>query len=230
MVTCIIVDDEQHAIDLLLMHAAKLDLLQVQLATTSAIEAFSYIQRHSVDLIFLDIQMPGLTGLQFMKLLKGKSKVILTTAYAEHALESYEHDVVDYLLKPIVFDRFLKAVQKAINVTHTTTPANKADELPGVKDFIFVKTQARKIIKIVLEEIEYVESLGNYLAIHTSSGKFTLLLSMKELCKKLPAEQFIRIHNSYMVSFNKIIEVNGNQVRLKKQGLPIGERYKKSFF
>ena len=115
MINCIIIDDEQHAIDLLSDHISKIPLLNLQFATTRSIEAFQYIQRTPADLIFLDIQMPELDGIQFLKLLKGRSKVILTTAYSKYALEGYEHDIIDYLLKPIVFERFLKAVQKAID-------------------------------------------------------------------------------------------------------------------
>jgi DNA-binding LytR/AlgR family response regulator len=228
MINCIIVDDEQHAIDLLLRHISKLPLLQVQLATTNAVEAFQYVQQHQADLIFLDVQMPDLTGMQFLKLFKGKSKVILTTAYPEHALEGYEHDVIDYLLKPIVFERFLKAAQKAIDAI-TVSSSGITSNQTNQEDFLFLKTEGRKMVKVLLKDIEYAESLGNYLAIHTSSKKIIILLTMKELAEKLPAHQFIRIHNSYLVALNKITEVNGNQLQLQKQKLPIGESYKKSF-
>src|SRR5688572_3028691 len=120
MIHCIIVDDEQHAIDLLTNHIGKIPLLDLQFATTNSIEAFQYVQQQKPDLIFLDIQMAELDGIQFIKLLKGKSKVILTTAYPKYALDGYEHDVIDYLLKPILFERFLKGVQKAINLLTTS--------------------------------------------------------------------------------------------------------------
>ena len=173
--------------------------------------------------------MPDLTGMQFLKLLKGKSKVILTTAYPEHALEGYEHDVIDYLLKPIVFERFLKAAQKAIEVVTVVGSSSIALDEMNFRDFIFLKTEGRKMIRVLLKDIEYAESLGNYLAIHTHSDKIIILLTMKELAEKLPTQQFIRIHNSYLVALNKITEVNGNQLQLGKQRLPIGESYKKFF-
>lgn len=228
MINCIIVDDEQHAVDLLLCHISKLPLLKVQLATTNAVEAFQYVQQHQPELIFLDIQMPDLTGMQFLKLFKGKSKVILTTAYPEHALEGYEHDVIDYLLKPIVFERFLKAAQKAIDAITVSSSGITTNQI-NQEGFIFLKTEGRKMVKVLLKDIEYAESLGNYLAIHTITKKIIILLTMKELAEKLPAHQFIRIHNSYLVALNKITEVNGNQLQLQKQRLPIGESYKKFF-
>ncbi len=228
MINCVIVDDEQHAIDLLLRHIGKLPLLNVQLATTNAVTAFQYVQQHQPHLIFLDIQMPDLTGMQFLKLLKGKSKVILTTAFPEHALEGYEHDVIDYLLKPIVFERFLKGAQKAIDAI-TIPSSGMALHQSKPDEFIFFKTDGRKMVKILLKDIEYAESLGNYLAIHTVSNKIVILHTMKELVEKLPASQFIRIHNSYLIALDKITEVDGNQLQMRKQKIPIGESYRKFF-
>jgi DNA-binding LytR/AlgR family response regulator len=175
--------------------------------------------------------MPELDGIQFLKLLKGRSKVILTTAYSKYALEGYEHDIVDYLLKPIVFDRFLKAVQKAIGIISThERPAPDPNEIRNENEFIFVKTDGRsKMVKVVLKDIEYIEARGNYVSIHTASSKIITLLTIKELEEKLPAPQFIRIHNSYIIPVKKITEVEGNQVQVGKQKLPIGDVYKKTF-
>ena len=203
-------------------------MLQVQLATTNVIEAFRHVQQHQPGIIFLDLEMPDLTGLQFLKLLKGKSKVIITTAYPGHALEGYEYDVIDYLLKPIVFERFLQAVQKAIDAVNSSFTTTSSNEMEA-NDFVFLKTESKKITRVLLKDIEYAESLGNYLAIHTDNEKITILLTMKELSERLPEHQFIRIHNSYLIALNKIIEVNGNQVQVGKQALPIGDSYKKSF-
>lgn len=140
MTTCIIIDDEQHAIDLLSDHIRKFPSLRLQYATDNSVDAYQYLQQHSADLIFLDIQMPHLDGIQLLKLLKGKSKVILTTAYPEYAMDGYEHDVIDYLLKPIVFDRFLKAVQKAMDVPGIAkiNPAIESTQ-SNAEAFIFVK-------------------------------------------------------------------------------------------
>ena len=230
MISCIIVDDEQHAIDLLSNHISKIPLLDLRFVTTDSLKAFQYINQNKTDLIFLDIHMPELDGIQFLKLLKGRSKVILTTAYSEYALEGYEHDIVDYLLKPIVFERFLKAAQKAIGLLTMDQRSSTADstEVSNENDFIFIKTEGRsKITRVLLKDIEYVEGLGNYLSIHTSSSKLITLLTIKELEEKLPA-QFIRIHNSYIVSINKITELEGNHVQIGKQQLPIGDVYKKT--
>lgn len=231
MINCIIVDDEQHAIDLLSAHISKVPLLNLQFATTRSIEAFQYIQRNSADLIFLDIQMPELGGIQLLKLLKGKSKVILTTAYSKYALEGYEHDIVDYLLKPIVFERFLKAVQKAIDIIIILqTPAADPNEIRNDKEFIFVKTDGRsKMVQVMLKDIEYIEARGNYVSIHTPASKIITLLTIKELEEKLPVPQFIRIHNSFIISVKKISQVEGNLVQVGKQKLPVGDVYKKSF-
>ena len=207
MINCVIIDDEQHAIDLLSAYISKMPLLHLQFSTTSSIEAFQYVQGHRTDLIFLDIHMPELDGMQFLRLLKGKSKVILTTAYSEYALEGYEHDITDYLLKPIVFERFFKAVQKAtdhLTITSKEKPVF-AHETSNENDFIFVKTGGRnKIVRIVLKEIDYVEAMGNYVFIHTGTSKILTLLTIKELEEKLPVQQFTRIHNSYIVPLNKV--------------------------
>lgn len=231
MIRCIVIDDEKHAIDLLADHISKIPLLELQFVTTNPLEAFQYLQQKKTDLIFLDIQMPELDGMQLLKLLGGKAKVILTTAYAEHALEGYEHDIVDYLLKPIIFERFLKSVQKAINIlTPASSQQIKAIVNEVDDDYIFVKTDGRnKMVRVLLKEIEYIEGLGNYVSMYTESGRIITLLTIRELEEKLPPGCFVRIHNSYLVPFNKIIMVEGNQLQIGKQKLPIGDAYKKAF-
>lgn len=232
MISCIIVDDEQHAIDLLRIHVSKVPFLDLRFVTTNPMEAFHYINREKADLVFLDIHMPELDGIQFLKLLKGRSKVILTTAYSEYALEGYVHDIADYLLKPVVFERFLKAIQKVsdpLTVSQNTIADNSSGTLAD-QDFIFVKTDGRsKIVRVLLKDIEYIEGLGNYLSIHSGSSRIVTLLTIKELEEKLPGQHFIRIHNSYIIPFSKIIEVEGNQVQVGKHKLPIGDVYKKAF-
>jgi len=232
MINCVIIDDEQHAIDLLSTYMSKIPLLHLQFSTTNSIDAFQYVQANKTDLIFLDIHMPDLDGIQFLRLLKGRSKVILTTAYSEYALEGYEHDIIDYLLKPIVFERFFKAVQKAtdhLTITSKERPALFHETL-NENDFIFVKTGGRnKIVRIVLKEIDYVEAMGNYVSIHTTSLRIITLLTIKELEEKLPAQQFIRIHHSYIVPLNKVAEMQGNQLQIGKHTLPVGDAYKKTF-
>lgn len=221
---CIIVDDEQHAIDILIAHIAKVPPLEIKLATTNPVEAYTYIQTNDIDLIFLDIQMPELTGLQFLSLLNKKTKVILTTAYREHALDGYEHNVADYLLKPVLFPRFLKAVSRIINTESETAPTLKPE-----KEFIFVKTGTRnKVVKVDFEKILYVESMGNYVNFVLEDSKLTILMTLKEVEKELPKNQFIRIHQSYVVARKNILGREGNQILIHNRNLPIGEKYKKN--
>jgi two-component system, LytTR family, response regulator len=229
MIKCIIADDEPHAIELISSHISKIPSLELVYSSTNPVEVFQFIQKNTVDLIFLDIHMPELDGLQFLKLLGGKSKVILTTAYPEHALEGYEHDVVDYLLKPILFDRFLKAATKAANMIDPVQK-NIPDGItadPQNDDFIFVKTETRgKLLKIQLSEINFIEGLGNYAAIHTDAAKTLCLITFKELEARLPPNNFIRIHKSFIIAVAKINIMEGNQVYIGKQVVPIGESYK----
>ena len=232
MIRCMIVDDEQHAVDLLTSHISKVQLLKLQFATTNPLSAFQFVQQNSIDLVFLDIQMADLNGLQFMRLLDGKSKVILTTAYPEFALDGYEHDVIDYLLKPILFERFLKAVQKAMSKL-TPLPAAKNGIITGpggLADFIFVRSNARnKVVRILLQDIEYVESMGNYVSIYLPASRVITLMTMKELEEKLPFPRFIRVHNSYLVAFYKIAMIDGNELHIGKYIVPVGETYRKAF-
>ena len=230
MISCIIVDDEQHAIDLLTLHISKTETLDLKFSTTNSIKAFEYLQKNKTDLVFLDIHMPELDGMQFLKLLKGKSKAILTTAYADYALEGYELDIVDYLLKPITFERFLKASQKAIDLLSPSNHIPSQSEEGNANDeFIFVKTERGKMLKVLLKDIQYIEGMGNYLSIQTSSAKIITLSTLKELEQKLPLQQFIRIHHSYVIPVNKITAVEGNQVQIEKHTIPIGDVYKHSF-
>lgn len=231
MIKCVIIDDEQHAIDVLKVHISKVPLLKVAFATTNPVKAFQYIQQNEADLIFLDIQMPELNGIQFLELLNGKVKVILTTAYREHALDGFEYGVIDYLLKPVLFDRFLKAIQKAINRNGNKETENLELQRPSQseKEFLFVKTGVRnKIVKVLIKDIQYIESKGNYVTFIMPTDKVLTLLSLKELENELPKRSFIRIHNSYIVALNKISAVEGNQIQVGNRQLPIGNTYKKS--
>lgn len=231
MIKCLVIDDEQHAIDLLKLHIDKMPLLHLQLATTSALEAFHYVQQHRIDLVFLDIHMPELDGMQFLKLLSSKASVIITTAYPEYALEGYEHRVVDYLLKPIRFERFLSAVKKIMDQASPLTLPSPAELAPAPveDDFLFVKTETRgKLIRIQLSQIEYIEGLGNYVSFYTTVSRIVTLSTLKELEKKLPHSQFIRTHHSYLVPIRKITLVDGNELQVNAHRLPIGETYRKA--
>ena len=226
MINCIIVDDEQHAIDILVHYVKQTPHLNLVANFTNPIEALQLLGRQKIDLVFLDIQMPELSGIDFIKAIHGKSKVILTTAYSEFALEGYDLYVVDYLMKPIRLPRFLAAVQKAvqqINATSETQPEAAED------DYIFVKTESKgKLLKINLADIDFIESMKNYVAIHRGTQKTLVYTSMKELEEHLPKKQFLRVHKSFIIPISRITGIEGNLVRLKNvtAEVLIGENYK----
>jgi two-component system, LytTR family, response regulator len=226
MINCLVVDDEQHAIDILLHYIAQTPMLHVVASTTNPIEALQVVATQKVDLVFLDIHMPELSGIDFIKAINGKAKVILTTAYSEFALEGYELDVVDYLLKPIRLPRFLAAVQKAAkSIKEDATAAAPATD----DDYIFVKTESKgKLLKINLADIDYIEGMKNYVAFHCSASKTLVYASMKEIEDRLPARQFMRVHKSFIIRIDRITGIEGNRVLLKNihADILIGESYK----
>ncbi|MEO6820808.1 MAG: LytTR family DNA-binding domain-containing protein [Ginsengibacter sp.] len=223
MMNCIIVDDEQHAIDILKHYIEQSTQLNLAGSTTKPLEALEMVNNQQIDLIFLDIQMPELSGLDLIKALKGKTKIILTTAYSEFALESYELDVIDYLLKPIRFTRFLTAVQKATQ--EVKTPAiQKADD-----DYLFVKTESKgKLLKINLADIDYIEGMKNYVGIYCNGKKTMVYTSMKELEERLKEKHFMRVHKSFIIPIAKLTGIEGNMIRLQNVSaeILIGENYK----
>lgn len=225
MINCIIIDDEQHAIDILEHYVKQTPQLHLVGTTTNPIEALQMVTEKNVELVFLDIQMPELSGIDFIKALHGKVKVVLTTAYSEFALESYELDVVDYLLKPIRLPRFLQAVQKAISSTELKTEEGREDS----NDYIFVKTESKgKLLKINLADIDFIEGMKNYVAIHCGNKKTLVYTSMKELEERLPHKQFMRVHKSFIIPVTKITGIEGNRLFLKSvtAEILIGENYK----
>jgi two-component system, LytTR family, response regulator len=228
--TCVIVDDEPLARQLLTEYVRKIPYLALVEVCANPLTAMEVLRRQPVDLLFLDIQMPEITGLTLLKVLQQKPLVVLTTAYSEYALESYELDVVDYLLKPISFDRFLRAVEKAGRLKAATVPPppapSPAKEAP--QPYIFVK-DGTKLVKIRLADILYVEGLKDYVAIHTRQQKIVTLQRLKNLETQLPADQFIRIHHSYIVGLEGIDSVYKDKVQVGKVFLPISETYRKTF-
>jgi len=227
MITCIIVDDEQHAIDILEHYVKQTPHLQLADTFTNPIEALKLLTTKRIDLIFLDIQMPELSGIDFIKAIQGKSKVILTTAYSEFALEGYDLYVVDYLMKPIRLPRFLAAVQKAISQIN---PGNESSKLDVEEDdYIFVKTESKgKLLKINLADIDFIESMKNYVVIHRGGQKTLVYTSMKELEEHLSKKRFIRVHKSFIIPISRVTGIEGNLVRLKNVTVEvlIGENYK----
>jgi len=235
---CIAVDDEPLALDIIEDYISKVPFLELVKRTENAIEALQLVQAGGIDLVFLDIQMPDLTGIQFLKIATGKSNYILTTAYSQYALESYDLNVSDYLLKPIAFDRFYKAVEKVYNqvqkapaqVTPTPiVPPPAPVTLTPVQDFIFVKTE-HKIQKIQLDEILYIEGLKDYISIFTKNERVITLQNMKKMEETLPSTQFIRVHKSYIISLDKIESIERSRISICSKVIPIGDTYREEFF
>ncbi|MEO6734113.1 MAG: response regulator transcription factor [Ferruginibacter sp.] len=224
MIRCLIVDDEQHAIDILIHYIKQTTYLELVSSTTKPVEALQIVATQNIDLVFLDIQMPDLSGIDFIKAINGKSKVVFTTAYPEFAIEGFDLDVVDYLLKPIRFGRFLNAVQKAVKIISDPEMDAKMEW-----DYIFVKTESKgKLLKINLSEIDFIEGMNNYVAIYQSGKKTLVYTNLKDLVNHLPVRQFIRIHKSFIIPINRITGIDGNRILLKDvtAEILIGENYK----
>ncbi|WP_223609260.1 LytTR family DNA-binding domain-containing protein [Chryseobacterium sp. OSA05B] len=225
MMNCIVVDDEAHAIELLKLHIEQTPFLKLAGTATNPAEALQLLNSTEVDLVFLDIQMPGMSGIELLKVLNGRYKVILTTAFREYALDGFDHHVVDYLLKPIFFPRFLMAVQRA----QETSSVPKTE----TEDFILVKTEYKgKLLKIKINDIIYIEGKGKYVCFHTKDGEQIMaLLNIGGLEEKLPRDRFKRIHKSFIIAIPFIIMIQGNMVQLEftKNQIPIGQTYRDTF-
>jgi DNA-binding LytR/AlgR family response regulator len=234
---CIAVDDEPLALDIIEDYISKVPFLELVKRTENAIEALQLVQAGGIDLVFLDIQMPDLTGIQFLKIASGKANYILTTAYSQYALESYDLNVSDYLLKPIAFDRFYKAVEKVRNqMQKEEVAAPVAETLPTVatpvapvQDFIFVKTE-HKIQKIQLDDILYIEGLKDYISIFTKNERIITLQNMKKMEETLPKGEFIRVHKSYIISLDKVESIERSRISIAGKIIPIGDTYRDEFF
>jgi two-component system LytT family response regulator len=232
--TCIIVDDEPLARNLIKDYVEQIPYLSLVSVCASPMDAIEILKRESIDLMFLDIQMPQITGLSLLKALTEKPMVIFTTAYSEYALDGYEHDVIDYLLKPITFERFLVAVEKA-SQRFQVNQGRSTDDSPTVvvesnpsQPFIFVK-DGTKLVKIRFEDILYVEGLKDYVTIHTRTQKVVTLQRLKNLEEQLPTDKFIRIHHSFIVSIDAIDTVHKGEVQIGQTLIPISESYRKAF-
>lgn len=231
MIRCIVVDDKPLAIDILNDYVGKVPDLTLVFSSTNPLEALEYVMKNEVDLVFLDIQMPQLNGVQFMKIVSGKCKVVLTTAYSEYALDGFENDAIDYLLKPISFERFYKAVQKAQHY-FDSAPQVKVEQINATakeNDFIFVKTEY-KLVKINTEDILYVEGMQNYVAIHTKAEKIMSLQNIKKTEEQLPKKQFVRVHKSYIVAVNKIVSIERSRIYIGETIIPLGDVYRDEFY
>lgn len=228
MIRCVIVDDEPWALELLKSYISGVTNLELSFATQNPIEALDYINNHSVDLLFLDIQMPEMTGLQLMSLANKNLPIIITSAYSEYALEGYSFNVVDYLLKPIELSRFMKAVQKLQEVIGLYSKHNPLPVKEKTNPFIFIKTDGR-LCKILIQDVNYLESKRDYVLLHLQKETLLTLDSLNNFELQLKEYGFIRIHKSYLISIQKIDFVEGNRVKVGEEYLPVGETYKKKF-
>lgn len=232
IISCVVVDDEPLALKLLADYVQKTPFLALREQTTNPMRAIELVQQGEANLLFLDIQMPELTGLQLMKVIGHKCRVIITTAYPDYALDGYEFDVIDYLLKPVTFDRFLVAAHKAkermtyepVVVKEPSMP----EALPSTPGYIFVKTEY-KIQKIDFASILYLEGLRDYIAIYTTSGKILTLQSLRTFQDQLPGNQFMRVHKSYLVALDKIEFIERNRIMIAGNYIPVGETYQDAF-
>ena len=231
--SCIIVEDEPLARNLLSAYISKVPRLELKQFFSNALDALEYLRENPVDVLFSDIQMPEVTGITLLKLLKTKPLIFLTTAYSEYALEGYELEVYDYLLKPISFERFLKAVEKGIarldgNVSQPISTIIQEVQSAPNQDYIFVK-DGTKLVKINLSDILYIEGLKDYVCIYTPQKKIISLQTMKSLEASLPSDRFVRVHNSFIIAFSAIEEIEKDRLVINKSTIPISDTYKKTF-
>lgn len=217
---CLIVDDDELSRSVVEDLVNETEFLQLEKSCETAVEAFNILKKGEIDLVFLDIEMPKMSGLELLKNLTTLPQVILITAHSEYALESYEYDVTDYIIKPVSQARFLKAIDKAKERIENT--AN--DESEGSKT-IFVRAGSR-LVQLNTEEILYIEALGNYVNIHTEDKRYTVHITMKEVSTKLPANEFIRVHRSYIVRLDKIESIEDNFITINGKSISIGRAYR----
>lgn len=222
-IRCLLVDDEPPAIELLQKYTSMIDQLEVVGTSYSAVKAFDMLKDKSVDLMFVDIRMPVLNGLDFIKILKNPPAIILTTAYREYALDGYDLDIIDYLLKPIAFDRFLKAVDRYRNRRNVQILEKLTEPIEPQHIFLNVN---RTHHKVNLNEILFVESLKDYVRIHTLTERLVVKGNIGSFMKQLPDNQFVRIHRSYAIALNYIKNYNQSEVEIEGQRLPIGVSYR----
>jgi len=222
MINCIIIDDEPLARKGLKEYIADVDFLHLSGEFENPLKAMDILTREEIDLIFLDIQMPKITGLEFMKSLSAMPMVILTTAFPQYALEGFELNVIDYLLKPFSFERFWKAVVKSKAQFESK---KQIFEPNAEEDYFFIKADS-KLVRIHYEDILFVEALQNYVAVHTRDGKLISYLTFKSVEDHLPPEKFLKIHKSFIVSLSKIDSIEGNELRIGAHYLPISRSSK----
>ncbi|WP_299108237.1 LytTR family DNA-binding domain-containing protein [uncultured Tenacibaculum sp.] len=223
-IKCLLVDDEPLAIKLLEKHIGKIESLEVVATCNNAIKAFEILNTQQVDLLFLDIKMPNLTGIDFLKTLKNPPKTIFTTAYRDYAIESYDLGVIDYLLKPITFERFFKAVDRFVKDNKTAVEVVPNKE--AAEEFMLIKS-GNKFHKVILEDILFIESLKDYIKIHTTNNKkIVSKYRISEIEEELKEKNFLRVHRSYIINIDKISAFTVNDIEVNSTEIPIGASYK----
>ena len=234
MMKCVAIDDEPIALDIIKDYIEKVPFLTIKKSFRDSLKALEYLQNHEVDLIFLDISMPDLSGIQLLKLLQLQPLVIFTTAYSEYAVESYEYQTVDYLLKPIEFDRFLKAANKAFDhwqlvnkndVAFLSSKENKEKKT----DSLLLKS-GTNFFHIKISDIFYVQAAGNYVIFKTENKEIMSIFTMSDVLQLLPSQHFFRVHKSYIVNFQHVEVVETEQLLIKDKKIPIGDVFREGFF
>lgn len=223
-IKCIIIDDEPLAISVIEDHLKNFDHVEIVEAFNNPLKAYRVLEQEKIDLIFLDINMPQMTGFSFMENLSNKPLIVITTAYREYAVKSFELNILDYLVKPIPFNRFLKTINKVyqqVYISSTVTDTSLQQE-----PHIFLKVN-KKLIKVILNDILYIESLKDYIKVITTLGDYVVHKSLTAITEELPHSNFIRIHRSYTISINKVIALEGNTVEISNRKIPIGRNYVK---
>ena len=231
MLTCMVIDDEPLAIKLLEGHINKVSFIELQASFSDPLKALAALNNTTVDLIFLDIQMPQLNGIQFMQVLQNKAQVIITSAYQEYAIDGFDYNVTDYLLKPLSFERFYKAAEKAYRIKFPLMekPKPLIDFYPATGGYVFIKVET-KIVRVELDDIYYIEGLKNYVSIYTKQQRIVTLQVLRQLEEMLPANRFVRIHKSYIIALDKIVTIEKQQALIKEKLIPIGNTYVEKFY
>lgn len=241
MIRCLVIDDEPPALAILADYISQTPFLTLVGTTTDPIEGLTWVQQGRADLVFLDIQMPRLTGLQFLKLAGHKARVVLTTAYPEYALDGYENDVVDYLLKPIALERFLKAAHKALALLSPAAasapvepplPQPASSPLPvAAPDYFFVKGETKnKYLRVAHADVLYVEGLNNYVLLHLPTQRVATYHTLKELVETLPQPPFLRVHKSFIINLDHVRLLDGSTLYVQDKLIPVSDTYREALY
>lgn len=225
IIKCLIIDDEPPAREILGRYINRMPMLELAGECSNAIDAIQYLQHNQVDLMFLDIRLPQLNGNDLLRILKNPPRVIFTTAYTEYALEGYELDVIDYLLKPVQFERFVKAVNKAFQLTPKVAEFHNGHDEPKQEQFVYFRSE-RKMIKVMLKDILYIESMKDYVKVYTTNGLIISKQSITSLESMLPDKLFVRTHRSFIISIPRIKSFTTESIEIGKAEIPIGKLFR----